>query len=45
MTTGSTISKNDVQDLRDRLNDALVAMNLQTSPYTDPTLSGAPNGT
>ena len=45
VTTGSTISKNDVQDLRDRLNDALVAMNLQTSPYTDPTLSGAPNGT
>ncbi len=41
----SLISKDDVMDLRNRLNDALVAMNLQTQPYTDPTLAGAPNGT
>ena len=42
---GSTIYKDDVKDLRDRLHDALIALNLQTSAYTDPTLAGAPNGT
>jgi RHS repeat-associated protein len=41
----TVVSKDDVQDLRDRLNDALVAMNLQTSPYSDSTLTAGANGT
>jgi RHS repeat-associated protein len=46
ITAGSSlINKADIQDLRDRLNDALVVLNLQTQAYTDPTLAGAPNGT
>lgn len=39
------ISKDDVQDLRDRLHDALTLLGIQTSAYTDSTLAGAPSGT
>jgi len=45
IATGDTIYKDDVQDLRDRLNDALIVLGIQTSVYTDPTVAGAPNGT
>lgn len=34
----SVISADDVRDLRNRLNDALVALNIQTSAYTDNTI-------
>ncbi len=42
---GSTINKDDMQNLRDRLNEALTTLGIQTSTYTDSTLAGAPNGT
>ena len=39
------ISKDDLQELRDRLDEALTALGVQTSVYDDSTLVGAPNGT
>ncbi|HYJ86650.1 MAG TPA: hypothetical protein VEW46_11380 [Pyrinomonadaceae bacterium] len=45
IANGVVINKADVQDLRDRLNEALIALGIMTSAYTDPTLAGAPNGT
>ena len=45
IATGVVINKADIQDLRDRLHDALTALGIITSPYTDSTLAGAPNGT
>jgi RHS repeat-associated protein len=45
VATATTISKNDVKDLRDRLNDALTVLTIPPPTYTDATLNGAPNGT
>ena len=41
----SVISKDDVQELRTKLDEALTALGIQTSAYDDTTLAGAPNGT
>ncbi len=41
----SVISVDDVRDLRNKLDEALTALRIQTSAYTDQTLAGAPNGT
>ena len=41
----SVISKDDVQELRTKLDEALTALGIQTSVYDDGTLAGAPNGT
>ncbi len=38
LAAGDLIYADDVRDLRSRLNDALVALNLQTSSYTDNTI-------
>jgi RHS repeat-associated protein len=43
--TGDTIHKEDVRDLREKLDEALVALAIQISSYTDSPLAGAPNGT
>lgn len=45
VTAGGTISKDDIKDLRDRLNDAYTALAIPLPTYTDGTLVGAPNGT
>ena len=45
IAAGVIINKADIQDLRDRLNEALTNLGIATSAYTDPTLAGAPNGT
>ncbi len=46
LTAGVTlISADDVRDLRSKLDEALVALAIQTSSYTDSPLAGAPNGT
>jgi RHS repeat-associated protein len=41
----SVISADDVRDVRAKLDEALTALGIQTSGYTDQTLAGAPNGT
>lgn len=41
----SQINKDDVQELRTNLDEALTALGIQTSAYDDSTLSGAPTGT
>lgn len=38
LAAGDLIYADDVRDLRSKLNDALVALNLQTSSYTDNTI-------
>lgn len=43
--TGDAIYADDVRDLRSALDEALVALAIQTSTYTDSSLAGAPNGT
>jgi RHS repeat-associated protein len=46
LTSGvTTINAADVRDLREKLDEALVVLSIQTSAYTDSTLAGAPNGT
>jgi RHS repeat-associated protein len=46
LTAGVTgISADDVRDLRSKLDEALVALAIQVSSYTDSPLAGAPNGT
>jgi RHS repeat-associated protein len=45
ITVGSTIRKDDVRDLREKLDEALIALAIQISSYTDPILAGTPNGT
>lgn len=46
LTSGvSVIGADDVRDLRSKLDEALTALRIQTSAYTDQTLAGAPNGT
>jgi len=42
---GTTISKDDVQDLRTKLDEGLLALAIQLGTYTDQPLAGAPNGT
>lgn len=43
--TVTFISADDVRDLRANLDEALLALGIQTSNYDDQTLAGAPNGT
>jgi RHS repeat-associated protein len=43
--TSTVIKADDVRDLRNRLDEALVALGIQTSAYDDNSLAGAPNGT
>jgi Domain of unknown function (DUF4082)/Domain of unknown function (DUF1929) len=43
--TGLPVQAVDVQDLRNRLGEALLALNISIPPYTDPTLSTGANGT
>ncbi len=45
VATGMTISVYDVRDLRERLDEALIALGIQTSSYEDQALAGAPTGT
>jgi RHS repeat-associated protein len=45
VVSGGTISKDDIKDLRDRLNDAFTPLTIPLPTYTDATLVGAPNGT
>ena len=45
VASGSTISKNDVQDLRIKLDEGLQVLSIQLGTYTDQPLAGAPNGT
>jgi RHS repeat-associated protein len=40
----TTISKDDIRDLRDELDEALQALTITTSAYSE-TINGAPNGT
>jgi len=42
---GATINADDVRDLRTKLDEALMALGIQTSAYADASLAGAPNGT
>jgi RHS repeat-associated protein len=42
---GDTIYKDDVQDLRTKLDESLQHLNIQTSSYDNNPLAGAPNGT
>jgi RHS repeat-associated protein len=45
LTAGDTIHADDVRDLRVKLDEALVALAIQTSSYTDSTLATGANGT
>jgi len=45
VSTGDPISKDDVNELRTKLNDALAALNLRLPTYIDHPLAGAPDGT
>jgi RHS repeat-associated protein len=45
VNAGDTIYKNDVEDLRTKLNESLQHLGIQTSDYVDSQLAGAPNGT
>lgn len=45
MHAGDTIYKDDVQELRTKLDESLQHLNIQTSSYEDNTLAGASNGT
>ncbi len=42
---GLGIEANDVQEMRDKLKDALDVLNISVAPYADPTLSTGNNGT
>jgi hypothetical protein len=45
LAAGDPISKDDVNELRTKLNEALTALGLRTSTYIDHPLAGAPSGT
>jgi len=45
LATGDLIYKEDVKDLRDKLNEALSALGILTANWEDAVLAGAPNGT
>jgi len=45
VSAGDVIYKDDVQSLRDKLDESLQHLGIQTSAYADSTLAGAPSGT
>lgn len=45
IAAGNTIYKEDVSDLRTKLNDALTVLGVRTVTYVDDPLAGSPNGT